>query len=460
MANNKDILEAQKYNRRRLISAFVSGTPGGREVEGKSYTVPVIVGAVIGALVLVGAVAAGFFAPTLSDGWEERHLLVVSDTGARYFTIDGTLYPIRNVTSARLLSNAGGDKGSSLIIEKVSASVLAGKAKGGWIGIEEAPEDVPSAASLQSSTWYSCAEKGTGKPATWIGQAPDGFQTGGFAVVTVEDETYLVNGGKRHLVEASAGADVVAILSQLGISNLGSSEVGPSWRDLTEEGSPIKALDVSGDGRPGLNGHKVGTVLNISRPGEGADHYLITGSNRFEQLTEFGYWLWLVKHHDSAEDAIIDQLAGGEPTQAGTGLVPLDWPESPSEIIGADMRPCVTLEVEDNGEVVLGSGFMPDKNLVDSKGASNVVHVSTEAGALIRASDGVAGSAIGAVYLIADTGKTYSLGDDPTDSLALFDYTAEDIVAVSPLWVQAVNSNKGVELTPAAAKATLQAVGK
>ena len=30
MPSNKDILEAQRFNRRRLVTAFTSGTPGGK----------------------------------------------------------------------------------------------------------------------------------------------------------------------------------------------------------------------------------------------------------------------------------------------------------------------------------------------------------------------------------------------------------------------------------------------
>ena len=29
MASNKDILDAQRFNRRRLVTAFVAGAPGG-----------------------------------------------------------------------------------------------------------------------------------------------------------------------------------------------------------------------------------------------------------------------------------------------------------------------------------------------------------------------------------------------------------------------------------------------
>ena len=52
MASNKDILNAQRFNRRRLVTAFISGTPGGRELESKSFVPPLIGGIVISLLIL------------------------------------------------------------------------------------------------------------------------------------------------------------------------------------------------------------------------------------------------------------------------------------------------------------------------------------------------------------------------------------------------------------------------
>ncbi len=37
MSSKKDLVEAHSFNRRRLITAFVSGAPGGREVEPVRY---------------------------------------------------------------------------------------------------------------------------------------------------------------------------------------------------------------------------------------------------------------------------------------------------------------------------------------------------------------------------------------------------------------------------------------
>ena len=53
MASNKDVLEGQRFNRRRLVTAFASGTPGGRELEYRSSLRPLAVGAVVAVVILV-----------------------------------------------------------------------------------------------------------------------------------------------------------------------------------------------------------------------------------------------------------------------------------------------------------------------------------------------------------------------------------------------------------------------
>ena len=65
MASNKDVLEGQRFNRRRLVTAFASGTPGGRELEYRSSLRPLAVGAVVAVVILVVAAVLGRFSPTL-----------------------------------------------------------------------------------------------------------------------------------------------------------------------------------------------------------------------------------------------------------------------------------------------------------------------------------------------------------------------------------------------------------
>src|SRR3712207_9421253 len=56
MATKKDLVEAHAFSRRRLVTAFLSGAPGGREVE-PSRPGRTIVGGIALAVLLVAAAA-------------------------------------------------------------------------------------------------------------------------------------------------------------------------------------------------------------------------------------------------------------------------------------------------------------------------------------------------------------------------------------------------------------------
>ena len=60
MATKKDLVEAHAFSRRRLVTAFVSGAPGGREVEPVRPGRVLIGGMALSVLLLAGAAIAGF----------------------------------------------------------------------------------------------------------------------------------------------------------------------------------------------------------------------------------------------------------------------------------------------------------------------------------------------------------------------------------------------------------------
>ena len=55
MATKKDLVEAHAFSRRRLVTAFVSGAPGGREVEPVRPGRVLIGGVALSVLLLAGA---------------------------------------------------------------------------------------------------------------------------------------------------------------------------------------------------------------------------------------------------------------------------------------------------------------------------------------------------------------------------------------------------------------------
>ena len=57
MASRSDLVEAHAFHRRRLVTAFQAGAPGGREVE-PTRRARVVAGGLVLAVLVVGGVAA------------------------------------------------------------------------------------------------------------------------------------------------------------------------------------------------------------------------------------------------------------------------------------------------------------------------------------------------------------------------------------------------------------------
>jgi hypothetical protein len=143
--SNKEILDAQKFNRRRLVTSFVSGAPGGRELEpGKPWR-GVVGGLVLVALVLAGSYVSRWLSPGVPDGWDDGSLVVIEEDGSRYITSEGVMYPVLNTASARLLLGAG-----DMTVRTLSQSDVAGVDRGRTVGIPDAPDSLPDPDDLQN----------------------------------------------------------------------------------------------------------------------------------------------------------------------------------------------------------------------------------------------------------------------------------------------------------------------
>ena len=81
MATKKDLVEAYSFSRRRLVTAFVSGAPGGREVEPARPGRTIVGGLALAVLLIAGAAIAGIFAPRAPADWTEPGLIVSKETG-------------------------------------------------------------------------------------------------------------------------------------------------------------------------------------------------------------------------------------------------------------------------------------------------------------------------------------------------------------------------------------------
>ena len=154
MATKKDLVEAQSFSRRRLTTAFVSGAPGGREVEPHRPLRAVVGGLALTAVLVLGSMAFGWLRSSLPADWKDNRLIIAEDSGARYVSLKGLLHPVVNTTSARLLIPS-----KDFRVLAVPDEELASIPRGATLGIVGAPDSLTPPERLVNSGWVSRCPK-------------------------------------------------------------------------------------------------------------------------------------------------------------------------------------------------------------------------------------------------------------------------------------------------------------
>ncbi len=197
MATKKDLVEAYSFSRRRLVTAFVSGAPGGREVEPSRPGRTIIGGIALAVLLVAGALVLGILKSPETIEWGDEVLVGEKGTGADFVNIspvgggDPQLHPIINITSAMLLL------GPDLVSTPVSQEEVADRKRYETLGILGAPSTPPRASNLVQDGWTACTTA-VGGPAlgTKLNVDPqsDAVQTPStsFVVQTPDGDRYLV----------------------------------------------------------------------------------------------------------------------------------------------------------------------------------------------------------------------------------------------------------------------------
>lgn len=427
MSSKRDLVEAHAFNRRRLVTAFISGAPGGREVEPVRPARTLVGGLVLALLIVAGAAVAGLIRPTVADGWNEFGLVVGKETGSRYLAYDGELYPVINTTSARLMLD-------EFRLNTVPEEMIAEENPGVTIGIPGAPDALPGPGDLVQDGWASCVNS-SGQVKTTLSRRPGATQAEDEAVVVQAGRsTYVVTGTSRHVVPPR---DRDSVLRALGLDGQTIRTVPGVWLDLFPEGSPLEPFAVEGSGQPvpaGLDvppqAARVGTVLLVDgRPFVVAqDGLLGLDDVRYAMYRSGGEGASLPEVEVSAGD--VAGLPSSEEAAA-----PRDWPsrDLTSFVPATDdtgLSVCALLEtVEDGaGQVHLARPTAELTAVPDDDDGDRVVEVDSGRGALVQANPGAVVNR-GRVYLVDASGTIFPLDDLETTQprLGLADVEPADV---------------------------------
>lgn len=433
MASNKDILNAQRFNRQRLVMAFSAGTPGGRELEPRNMLRPVLGGIAVALVILLVSLVMGRFTSPLPNGWQNNTLVVVKGEGTRYVTIRGRLRPITNVASARLLSDPGSFKQTT-----TGADALDGIERGSQVGLADAPESLPAAKSLVSRGWAACSST-SGATSTFVGSSPLGMGTVGHALVSVDGSYYLIANGSRHPIP-SENRD--AILLALGLDSAPVLKVDATWINLFSQGSTIKPFSLSDAGArvstlsSSITNPTAGSLLVVS-DGSGAQrHYLVRADGRVARLNEVELAMYQLGSPGVSEQQV--NASDLSQTSTTSSSAPSDWPDTLGKGVSENQSACAVLQVNASGKA---TSTISASNQIEKGG----VTVKGGRGALVRATSG--GSA-GQIFLLTDAGRVWALGGTSADTVKQLGYSMSNVSDIPSPWISLFPS--GPELSKAA----------
>ncbi|PKW28045.1 type VII secretion protein EccB [Phycicoccus duodecadis] len=435
MATKKDLVEAQSFSRRRLTTAFVSGAPGGREVEPDRPLRAVVGGLALSVVLVLGSMAFGWLRSSLPDDWKNERLVIAEDSGARYVSIKSVLHPVVNTTSARLLIPADKFK-----VVAVPDEELADIKRGPTLGILGAPDSLTPRDRLVDSGWLSCLGTG-GQVSTAVGPQRAGRPATDAAVlVRAAGKTFVVAGNLRYPV---AARNVSAVAVALRLDGRPPIEAPATWLNLVPEGPALGPLSVDDLGKPlpGLPaGATVGSVLKLDSDGR---HYVVTPRGDLEPLPDVALAMYRLGSGASSTEIPVQAAQIARLQVSPQQIAPREWPEALPT--GLETTPCLTLTA--------AAGTPPEVTLttvVDQPPASERgrTTVDTGSGALVRAVTGqVLGK--GPVLAIDQTATAYAIDSPDKEVLARLGYRPDDVVPVPQAWAELFRS--GPSLGTAAA---------
>ncbi len=291
MATKKDLTEAYAFSRRRLVTAFVSGAPGGREVEPARPGRTIVGGLALAVLLIAGAAVAGVFSPRVDEAWADHPGLIISkESGAAYVITEPeegeepVLRPVINITSARLI--LGADATPTIIPDEY----INREQRGDDIGILGAPANVPDPERLIPDGWTACTTAETGLRLNLTEDPPVDQVDGGGLLVEVADDrrggsrdgtVYVIAEGREEGPEGpraysyrlppSPGRD--NLLGLLGLPEaVSATPVPEEWLALFPEGGDLTrdSFGLAGVGQPatyargedGLEVAEIGDVVS------------------------------------------------------------------------------------------------------------------------------------------------------------------------------------------------------
>lgn len=363
MATKKDLVEAYSFSRRRLTTAFLSGAPGGREVEPSRPGRTVIGGLALAVLLIAGAAIAAVLASRSPADWNQIGLVVTrGDQPATYVILEEssspTLIPVINITSAQLIL------GADVKATSVDQSIVDEQTPGIPIGILGAPQTLPRPSQFVDTGWTACTDDRVGTQVDV--SATERVQREPEAAVVVEnqDQQWLIATSPardrdrrtyRYLITPEVKDQFLTgfDLDQRSAA----TKVPQEWLALFPEGGALGAegFGISDFGKPvqgGPAGVRVGDYV-VDDSGQ-AGVYFDGGVQRLDEFS-----LALLQNLDYGDGDGPQPISGELPAEfADTTYAEAMWPDAAPEPLASP--PCAQLDVDPEHKPYVWLAGSPD----------------------------------------------------------------------------------------------------
>lgn len=367
MATKRDLVEAHQFSRRRLVTAFVSGAPGGREVEPARPGRTIVGGLALSVLLVAGAAIAGVLVGRDPEGWNKPGLLISEDKGGLYVIIDESerpeLHSIINITSAQLIL------GPDLEPTILSEDTIAEQRLGGDLGILGAPQTVPDTGRLIDTGWSACTSAEGGLAVNLATDPGVESLEGASFTVKVDGRTYVVANGREETGEplraysyaVPDGFSLDPIASVLGVDITQEAVLVPEkWLRLFPAGGALEfeSFGLKGYGEPAPQrgpgklpeDARIGEVITV----DGGDTLQLLTADGPADLDPFTQALYgLVPKPTLADPVDVRPRELAEPPQVSSATAPFapaHWPDTTLEPETGDH--CALLKATDDEKPV------------------------------------------------------------------------------------------------------------
>jgi hypothetical protein len=383
-------------------------------------------------LTVIVSLLVGTFTGNLPKDWGDGSIIVVQGEGSRYVALGDTLYPVKNLASARLL--VGTTK-----ITSVPAAKLDGIDRDPTpVGIDGAPDHLPDVDRQYTGSWLSCVSAEYPlEISTRLLDDPAGPRDQAALVTDDGGDYWYVQGSHRYAVAEENVAVVASVF--LGIDDVQAvPTVSALWLNLTTPGSPLDVnLGAELGSDSGTAGLMVGQAVQTQADGEVVAEYIVDGKGELVPATAFARTL--LTAYVGVEPAVLTVAEATDIRNVNSSTVPEDWPSSvPVETDDAGAA-CVQMQPGADGPAV-SVASVPD---------------AVEPGTQVRPGAGAAitsrASGEGATYgFVSEAGVYFPV--ETAGDLALLGFQADRSVTVPASWTQLLE--QGPTLSQAIAQRT------